>query len=92
MVNVVITGGAGFIGSNLAVFLKSCGYNVMCIDNLSRSQERNVRLLSLKNIPLHLADIRDYNKVNDQPNVDPYSGNYPITMTAIRNVTNPWFT
>ncbi|MEM3872180.1 MAG: GDP-mannose 4,6-dehydratase [Nitrososphaeria archaeon] len=65
MVNVVITGGAGFIGSNLAVFLKSCGYNVMCIDNLSRSQERNVRLLSLKNIPLHLADIRDYNKIFD---------------------------
>lgn len=34
----------------------------------------------------------DEPKVNDQPNVDPYSGNYPITMTAIRNVTNPWFT
>lgn len=65
MVNVAITGGAGFIGSNLAVFLKSCGYNVVCVDNLSRSVEHNVRLLSLKNIPLYIADIRDYDKIFD---------------------------
>ncbi|MCX8189470.1 MAG: GDP-mannose 4,6-dehydratase [Nitrososphaeria archaeon] len=63
MVNVAITGGAGFIGSNLAVFLKSSGYNVMCIDNLSRSLDNNVRLLSLKDIPLYVADVRDCNKI-----------------------------
>lgn len=63
MLNVAITGGAGFIGSNLAIFLKSSGYNIICIDNLSRSLEDNIRLLSLKGITLSVADIRCYEKV-----------------------------
>ncbi len=33
--NVLITGGAGFIGSNLALKLVSKGYNVTVLDNLS---------------------------------------------------------
>ncbi|MDX4975369.1 NAD-dependent epimerase/dehydratase family protein [Myroides odoratimimus] len=35
MKNVLITGGAGFIGSNLALKLISKGYNVTVLDNLS---------------------------------------------------------
>ena len=34
--NVLITGGAGFIGSNLALKLVSKGYNVTVLDNLSQ--------------------------------------------------------
>lgn len=36
MKNVLITGGAGFIGSNLALKLLDKGYNVTVLDNLSR--------------------------------------------------------
>jgi len=60
---VAITGGAGFIGSNLATFLKRSGYSVICVDNLSRSMEGNVRLLSIEGIPLHVVDVRDFEKV-----------------------------
>lgn len=35
MKNILITGGAGFIGSNLALALISKGYNVTVLDNLS---------------------------------------------------------
>ena len=35
MKNILITGGAGFIGSNLALKLISQGYNVTVLDNLS---------------------------------------------------------
>jgi len=35
MKNILITGGAGFIGSNLALKLTSKGYNVTVLDNLS---------------------------------------------------------
>jgi dTDP-L-rhamnose 4-epimerase len=36
MQNILITGGSGFIGSNLALKLIGRGYNVHVIDNLSR--------------------------------------------------------
>jgi dTDP-L-rhamnose 4-epimerase len=35
MKNILITGGAGFIGSNLALKLISKGYNITVLDNLS---------------------------------------------------------
>ena len=35
MKNILITGGAGFIGSNLAIKLLSKGYNITVLDNLS---------------------------------------------------------
>ena len=36
MKNILITGGAGFIGSNLTIELVKKGYNVTVLDNLSK--------------------------------------------------------
>ena len=36
MRNILITGGCGFIGSNLAVALSAAGHSVTCMDNLAR--------------------------------------------------------
>ena len=36
MKNILITGGAGFIGSHLTVKLVSKGYNITVLDNLSK--------------------------------------------------------
>ena len=40
MKNILVTGGAGFIGSNLIKHLKSLGYNVFSIDNYSLEKRK----------------------------------------------------
>ena len=43
--NVLITGGAGFIGSNLSKFLLSNNYNVICLDNFQTGKKNNIECL-----------------------------------------------
>ncbi len=38
----LVTGGAGFIGSNLCEAILNLGYNVRCLDNLSTGKQENV--------------------------------------------------
>lgn len=64
---VLLTGGAGFIGSNLAHRLLSAGKRVMLFDNLSRPGiARNVDWLRLAHgdaVSLRIADVRDADAV-----------------------------
>lgn len=46
MKNILITGGAGFVGSHLCKKLLERGDRVICLDNLSTGLERNLELLS----------------------------------------------
>jgi CDP-paratose 2-epimerase len=66
---VVVTGGAGFVGSNLAHRLLSAGEMVLLFDNLSRpGVERNLRWLQQhhpERLALRVADIRDAPAVRD---------------------------
>lgn len=59
---VLVTGGAGFIGSHLAVALMSDGHEVVIVDNLSNSDRSVVRRIGeiSGTIPeFHESDIRD---------------------------------
>ena len=40
----LVTGGAGFIGSNLCEAILNLGYNVRCLDDLSTGKQKNVDL------------------------------------------------
>jgi len=42
----LVTGGAGFIGSNLVEVLLNTGYKVRCLDNLSNGKQENVDMFS----------------------------------------------
>jgi len=58
--NILITGGAGFIGSHLSEYYVSKGYNVLVIDNLSTGSIKNIRKLKeSKNFRLLVEDIRE---------------------------------
>lgn len=65
---VLITGGAGFIGCNLALRLLADGHRVLIYDNLSRSgAERNLRWLRERHgdrLRVDIADVRDRKRVS----------------------------
>lgn len=45
MNKILVTGGAGFIGSNLCEYLIKAGYGVVCLDDFSTGHMRNIRHL-----------------------------------------------
>ncbi|MCR4829469.1 MAG: UDP-glucose 4-epimerase GalE [Bacteroidales bacterium] len=62
MNRILVTGGAGFIGSHTLVELQTAGYDVVVVDNLSNSSAeslRRVEALTGKPVVFCQADIRD---------------------------------
>ncbi|MEL6622052.1 MAG: NAD-dependent epimerase/dehydratase family protein, partial [Pseudomonadota bacterium] len=48
---ILVTGGAGFLGSHLCERLLERGHEVLCVDNFFTSTRQNIR---------HLMDNRDF--------------------------------
>ena len=61
----VVTGGAGFIGSNLVDALVERGDTVAVIDNLSTGKRSNLDRAVQAGAALHLVDVRDVDKVTE---------------------------
>ncbi len=60
MANILVTGGAGFLGSHLSERLLNDGHNVICVDNLFTGKKDNIRhLLSNENFEFINHDIVD---------------------------------
>lgn len=56
----LVTGGAGFIGSNLCEAILDMGYRVRCLDDLSTGKQENVDMFKdNKNYEFILGDIKD---------------------------------
>ncbi|MCR5737509.1 MAG: UDP-glucose 4-epimerase GalE [Eubacterium sp.] len=67
MSSILVTGGAGFIGSHTCVELLEGGYDVVVVDNLSNSCQESlnrVEKITGKAIKFYEADIADKEKMN----------------------------
>lgn len=60
--NILVTGGAGFIGSHLCERLINLGHNVLCLDNLFTGSKQNIS---------HLLDNKSFEFIRHDI-VDPY--------------------
>ena len=60
--SILVTGGAGYIGSHTVVELQQAGYDVVVVDNLSNSSEKSldrVEKITGKKVKFYKADILD---------------------------------
>ena len=68
---ILITGGCGFVGSNLAIFLKKKGFNVFSLDNLFRKGSKfnlsRIKKLKIKNFKI---DVSNHISVKKLPKFD----------------------
>ena len=64
---ILITGGCGFVGSNLAEYLSKRGYKIITIDNFSRKGSllnyRRIKKIGIKNYKIDISDENQLKKV-----------------------------
>jgi len=76
IMNILVTGGAGYIGSHTCIVLLEAGYRVIIADNLSNSSVEvvdKIRKISNKEVIFYEADVTDENateKIFVENNID----------------------
>ena len=66
--NILVTGGTGYIGSHTTIELLNAGYSVVILDNLCNSSENSLQQVEKipgKPVPFYNADIRDRAALED---------------------------
>ena len=92
---ILVTGGAGYIGSHTVVELQNAGYDVVVLDNLSNASEKSLDRVSKitgKPVKFYKADILDrdaLNEIFDKENID--SCIHFAGLKAVgESVAKPW--
>ena len=66
--NILVTGGAGYIGSHTLIELYKAGHTAVVVDNLSNSNPESLRrvaeIIGVERIPFYQTDIRDREGLN----------------------------
>ena len=88
----LVTGGAGFIGSNLCEAILNLGYKVRCLDDLSTGKQKNVDMfLNNPNYEFYKGDIKDLDTcIKACENVD-YVLNQAAWGSVPRSIEMPLF-
>ena len=87
---ILVTGGAGFIGSNLCEYLVSSGAKVRCLDDFSTGHKSNIeRLLGNKDFELLEGDICDIKTCSDAVEGIDYVLHQAALGSVPRSIKNP---
>ncbi|MCW5515579.1 SDR family oxidoreductase [Muriicola sp. Z0-33] len=87
---ILVTGGAGFIGSNLCKTLLTNGNSIRCLDNLATGKKSNIEpLLSLPNFEFIEGDIRDLETCNTACNGVDYVLHQAALGSVPRSIKDP---
>jgi len=87
---ILITGGAGFIGTNLCEYFLSKGYYVICLDNFSTGFRHNITdFLNNENFRLIEGDIRNLEQCRDAVKEVDYVLHQAALGSVPRSVKDP---
>lgn len=87
---ILITGGAGFIGSNLCEHFLAKGYRVACLDNFATGHRKNIEHhLSNPNFSLIEGDIRNIDDCNTAVNGVDYVLHQAALGSVPRSIKDP---
>lgn len=87
---ILVTGGAGFIGSNLCEVLLHNNISVVCLDNFSTGKRNNIKpFLSNKNFSLVEGDIRHLNDCHKACNNVDYVLHQAALGSVPRSINDP---
>ncbi|MBE5945339.1 MAG: UDP-glucose 4-epimerase GalE [Lachnospiraceae bacterium] len=92
---ILVTGGAGFIGSHTCIELIEAGYDVVILDNLINSSKEAVRRVekitgkTISFYPIDLLDIEGVKDVFDKENIDAVI-HFAGLKAVGESVSKPW--
>lgn len=81
---IMITGGAGFIGSHTADYLSQLSHKVFILDNLSSGRKENLE----QEYPLMVGDISNYNHVQEA--FDRFAPDAVVHLAAQAAISTSW--
>lgn len=88
----LVTGGAGFIGSNLCEAILNLGYKVRCLDDLSTGKQENVDLfINNPNYEFIKGDIKDFETCKKATEGVDYVLNQAAWGSVPRSIEMPLF-
>lgn len=87
---ILITGGAGFIGSNLCEYFVENGYDVVCLDNLSTGFMSNIEKLQARtNFKFIYGDVRELDVCRNAVKGCDYVLHEAALGSVPRSINNP---
>ena len=86
---ILVTGGAGYIGSHTVIELQNAGYEVVVVDNLVNSSKKSlqrVEQITGKPVPFYQVDILDADALNaifEKEEIDSCKGSWGIRAKTV---------